>query len=177
VHPEIIGTTNLVAFKLAREIFPNALVLHFPDFQIESYKDSIKDCGQERSYALVLLEPESKFDSKFAINSDQVLKLVKSAIAMKNRNGLKGALLRLHPSQSVDDDQIQAIKQLFSDIEVSKSATLIEDLQRSSLVLGLNTYAMYISVMCGIDTYSCFGGMHDHWTKNFPQITVPPAWL
>jgi RimJ/RimL family protein N-acetyltransferase len=174
IQPEILATTNRVAYNLASKIFPNKFVLQLPDFQIGSYSHAIKTRVNESIYALVLLEPVSSIDSKFAVTRNEILKLMMSAIAAKQNYGLRSVLVRPHPSQMGGQTHIDALIQFSGEFEVSKSATLLEDLQISRLVFGLSSYALYISTMCGIETYSCFAGTEGHWTTEFPTISIVP---
>ena len=117
------------------------------------------------------MEPFSESDSKFSFNVEKFQKLLSKAIFFKKTRALPRIVIRLHPSQVHSQSFLDNLAKLPYDVEVSKSAILIEDLVRSGVVLGLNSYALYISAMCGIDTYSFFADSDDHWTKEFPVIS------
>ena len=173
--PQILAVTNSLALQIAHEKFPNRVVWLLPDFQLKNYQDSIKQTKSEPTSALILLEPNSSSISEFPVNGEAIENLIKSALSLKRVRGLNRVVIRPHPSQRFDETLIIMLKQLFGEVEVSERELLLEDLEISGVVLGLSSYALYISAMCGIDTYSCFAGMKGHWTERFPKISPLPA--
>jgi RimJ/RimL family protein N-acetyltransferase len=174
-QPQILAVTNLVALQIAQEKFPNKVVWLLPDFQLESYQKEIKRDGRSPTGILILLEPTSASNSIFAINYDLIAKLIESAFSIKQARGLNKVLIRPHPSQVGDSRLLSSLKEIPGEFEMSKSASLIEDLEGSKVVLGFSSYALYISAMCGIDTYSYFAGMKGHWTERFSKISLLPT--
>ena len=176
-QPQILAVTNSVALQIAQEKFPNKVVWLLPDFQIVGYREAMNHVKRAPNSALILLEPNASSNSMFSINDELIENLVESAISLKRVRGLRSVVIRLHPSQV--DDQLLAtkLKEFLGEVEISKSALLLEDLEISAVVLGLSSYALYISVMCGIDTYSSFASMKGHWTERFPKISPLPALL
>ena len=173
--PQILAVTNSLALQIAHEKFPNQVVWLLPDFQLKNYQDSIKQTKSEPTSALILLEPNSSSISEFPVNGEAIENLIKSALSLKRVRGLIRVVIRPHPSQRYDETLIIMLKQLYGEVEVSERTLLLEDLEISGVVLGLSSYALYISAMCGIDTYSCFAGMKGHWTERFPRISPLPA--
>jgi hypothetical protein len=173
--PQILAVTNSVALQIAQEKFPNKVVWLLPDFQLESYQKEFKRNGRSPTGILILLEPTSASNSIFAINYDLIAKLIESAFSIKEARGLDKVLIRPHPSQVGDSRLLSTLKEIPGEFEISKSASLIKDLEGSKVVLGLSSYALYISAMCGIDTYSCFAGMKGHWTERFSNISLLPT--
>ncbi len=150
-------------------------MLLLPDFQIESYRKSILNHSDRRSTLLVLLEPTSGLNEKFSINDEILEKLLLSAISIKRHKGLDNILVRKHPAQLGDPLTLRVFKDYPGEFEISQSSTLIEDLKVSQVVLGLSSYALYISSMCGLATFSYFAGQKGHWTEKFSQIYIPPS--
>jgi hypothetical protein len=173
--PQILAVTNSLALQIAHEKFPNELVWLLPDFQLKNYRDLIKQTKSKPSSALILLEPNSSSISEFPINREAIENLIQSAFYLKRVRGLRSVVIRPHPSQRDDETLIIGLKELFGEVELSEKMLLLEDLEISGVVLGLSSYALYISAMCGIDTYSCFASMKGHWTERFPQISPLPA--
>jgi len=176
-QPQILAVTNSIALQIAQEKFPKKVVWLLPDFQLKSYQEAIKIVKKTPTCALILLEPYSSSISMFSINKNAVKNLVESAISFKRLRGLNSVVIRLHPSQMHDQLLANQLKELHREVEISKSASLLEDLEISEVVLGLSSYALYISAMCGIDTYSSFAGMKGHWTESFSNISPLPARL
>ena len=141
-----------------------------PDFQIERYQRAIKHLERAPTCALILLEPTSTSDSMFTINNKVIEKLIESAISVKRARGLSSVVIRPHPSQIDDPSIADKLNKFSGEFEISMGASLVEDLEDSQVVLGLNSYALYISAMCGIETYSYFAGRIGHWTTYFPKI-------
>ena len=168
--PQILAVTNSIALTIAQEKFPNRVVWLLPDLQIENYRQVLNQIERSPTCVLVLLEPISNSNSMFAINNEATRNLINSAISLKRVNGYQSVVLRLHPSQLVFPMLLEEFKNLNVELEVSKGDALLTDLGNSAAVLGLSSYALYISAMCEIDTYSPFAGMEGHWTNYFPQI-------
>jgi len=169
-QPQILAVTNSVALHMAQEKFPNKVVWLLPDFQIENYQKAIKDAKNISTRALVLLEPTSTIDSMFAIDNFVIKDLIESAILLKQARGLSTILIRPHPSHMDDPSIVDKLNGFPGEFEISKSASLLEDLEISEVVLGLSSYALYISAMCEIATYSYFAHRIGHWTNYFPKI-------
>lgn len=170
IQPQILAVTNSIALQIAQEKFPNSVVWLLPNFQIETYQEAIKRVKRTPTCALILLEPASTSNSIFAINSEVIENLIESAISLKQARGLSTILIRPHPSQVDHPSLAQRLKDFSGELEISKGSSLLEDLEDSEVVLGLSSYALYISAMCGIETYSYFAGRIGHWTTYFPKI-------
>ena len=169
-QPEILAVTNSIALQMAHEKFPNRVVWLLPDFQIENYREAIKQVKKAPTCALILLEPISTSDSMFAINNKVIENLIESAISVKRARGLSTVIIRPHPSQMDDPSLVDKLKEFPGEIEISNASSLLGDLEISKVVLGLSSYALYISFQCGIVTHSYFAGRIGHWTNNFPEI-------
>jgi RimJ/RimL family protein N-acetyltransferase len=174
-QPQILAVTNFAALEIAQKKFPNKVVWMLPDFQMENYQEEIKKVEKPPTVVLVLLEPTSLSNSKFAINKDVIASLIETAFSVMHARGLISVLVRPHPSQLDDPHLLRMLKEIPSEFEISKGASLIDDLKVSKMVLGLSSYALYISAMCGIETYSYFAGVKGHWTEMFPKISPPPT--
>ena len=173
--PQILAVTNSLALQMAQDRFPNNVVWLLPDFQIESYRETIKSVAKVQTSVLILLEPTSTPDSIFAIDDELIKNLVETAISVKRARGLSRIVIRPHPSQVSDPAIAHKLSVFPEELEISTRTSLVEDLEVSEVVLGLSSYALYISAMCGIDTYSSFAGMKGHWTERFPKISPFPA--
>lgn len=169
--PQILAVTNSVALQIAQEKFPNKLVWLLPDFQVENYQKRMRQSKKTPSCALILLEPTSTLNSMFAISDGIIEELIESAISLKRARGLSAVILRLHPSQLSFPLIENKLKEFPEEIKISETSSLLEDLEISTVVFGLNSYAMYISSQCEIVTHSYFKGKIGHWTNYFPKIT------
>ena len=173
-QPLILAVTNSVALEIAQEKFPDVVVWLLPDFQIANYQERIKKIEKTPNCILILLEPVSSLSSSFAISKEIITKLINSAISLKRIRGLGKVVIRLHPAQLHAGWLMGILDQFSGEIELSRSTALIEDLEISDVVFGLSSYALYIAAMCGVETYSYFGGLDGHWTNRFPNILTLP---
>ena len=169
-QPQILAVTNSVALKLAQEKFPDKLVWFLKDYQIEGYKEAIAQIRRSPTCVLILLEPTSRSDSRFAANNDVIEVLVGAAILIKRFKGLEKVVIRPHPSDHDSSTLAGKLTEFLGELEISINSSLLEDLAVSEVVLGLSSYALYISSECGIATKSYFAGQEGHWTSYFPKI-------
>ena len=169
-HPQIIAVTNSAALQMAQDKFPDKVVWIFPDFQIESYVEEIQGIKNFPTSVLILLEPTSNLNLDFPVNDANIEYLIESAISLKRARGLKSIVIRPHPSQKFDLSIAKILEKYDEEIEISKSAMLLEDLKNSEVVLGFNSYGLYISSQCGITSFSYYAGKLGHWTNYFPQL-------
>lgn len=169
-QPQNLAVTNPMALQIAQDKFPDKLIWLLPDFQIRSYKQSLTNFKGAHNFVLVLLEPETRIGSQFIINHKIIQDVVASAISIKHFRGLDKVIIRPHPSQIGDPSLLRLLEKFSGEVEMSKGASLLEDLKISDVVVGLSSYALYISSMCEIDTYSYFAAMNGHWTEWFPKI-------
>jgi RimJ/RimL family protein N-acetyltransferase len=169
-HPLLLAVTNHLALQIAKEKFPTTLIWLLPDAQILDFQTRLRNSIQNSDCVLVLLEPISTTNSEFAISGTQINFLLESAISMKKENGLRVVIIRPHPSSSYIPFIEKKLAEFPGELCLSDKNSLLDDLESSKIVLGLSTYALYISAMCGFETYSVFAGVHGHWTCNFPNI-------
>jgi RimJ/RimL family protein N-acetyltransferase len=168
--PQILAVTNSVALQMAQEKFPNKLVWLLPDFQVDYYQKRMRQSKKTSSCALILLEPTSTLSSMFAVGDSVIEELLKSAIIHKRARGLSAVVVRPHPSQLGYPLLEDKLKEFQDEMKISDASSLLEDLENSAVVFGLNSYAMYISSQCEIVTHSYFKGKIGHWTNYFPKI-------
>ncbi len=167
--PQMLLVTNSYAQLLAEHNFPGAPIWRIPDFQVEEYKSQLKS-SQLKNRVLVLMEPTPALENEFLFGERERFHLVLEAIKLNFERKLAGVIVRLHPSQRIEDSEFQIIQSRFPHIEFSTSSELLEDLSVSKVALGFSTYALYISAMCGIESRSYFKLASGHWTCNFTEI-------
>lgn len=169
-QPQILAVTNSISLEMAQEKFPNKVVWFLPDFQIEAYRKALNQPEKSSICVLILLEPLSILTSSFPVNREIIENLLRSAISIKKTRGLNSIVVRPHPSQSDTHFIFEILEKFAGEFELSKGESLLEDLRNSEVVIGLNSYALYIASQCEIATYSCFAGRVGHWTTNFQKI-------
>ena len=165
----LLAVNNLMALSLANQTFDNSSIWLFPDFQIVQYKKLLDGLISEGKI-LVILEPESKFQNSNEIMKDMFFDLIEKCLILNISRGFSGLIVRLHPSQSLQDNEILELKEHFKGINFSTNKELIEDLSMCSLVVGFSSYALYIAAMCGKETKSYFKSSIEHWTNSITEI-------
>lgn len=167
VRPQIIAVTNSVALQIAQEKFPDVPVFMLPDFQIETYRRNLMESKNHRNSVLVILEPTSVIQNSFSLQDRDVDTLVNVAVSILRIKKLDSIIIRPHPSQLQNMPNLERFKKLSYQCQITNKTTLLDDLENSAVVIGFSSYALYISAMCGIETYSFFGGRPATGLKNF----------
>jgi hypothetical protein len=155
---------------MAQNNFPNKVVWFLPDFQIQGYRDTLRSVSESPRNVLILLEPIANLNTPFTIGTNDIENLIRSALVLKQTDLLNSIIIRLHPSQLDDHPLAEKLKEIFTEIEVSRSPSLLDDLKVSTAVLGFSSYGLYISSQCEIPSYSYFAGKTGHWTRYFPKV-------
>ncbi len=169
-YPQIIAVTNTLALQIAQEVFPNSVVYLLPDFQLIFYQGVIQSRVSQPDSVLLVSEPLLKLSSKFEVNESEIVELIHLGESLREVKRLEKVIIRLHPSQIHDQKILNLLQDYGEVVDVSTEPWLIDDLLQARVVLGLNSYALYISSMCGIQTYSYFADEENHWTRHYPCI-------
>lgn len=169
VEPNMLAVTNIYALELAKKFFPSVPVWLIPDFELIELQNIIS-ASTSRSKILVLLEPHILLENEFSINQTKEINLIKRALQINELEKLDGVIVRPHPSNVLKKSDLEIYNLIGNNISISTNFKLKDDLQISAKVLGFNSYALYLSVMTGIDTYSYFANQFSHWTNYFPAI-------
>ena len=84
---------------------------------------------------------------------DRVVNLLEKIMKDEKITKLK---IRLHPSELVTSNMIiSSFKEYFNEVEIcTTKKSLIEDLSNCKVAIGIQSYALYISALLGIKTYS-----------------------
>lgn len=167
--PRLLAVNNAMALSLANQTFNNSTIWMLPDFQIIQYK-KLLDGLLDEGMILVILEPESKFQNSNEIKKEMFFDLIEKSLTLNISRGYSGLIVRLHPSQSLRDNDIIELKEHFKGINFSTNKELIDDLSICSLVVGFSSYALYIAAMCGKETKSYFKSSIKHWTNSITEI-------
>jgi hypothetical protein len=169
IVPNMLAVTNKIAFKFAEQDFQDIPIWLIPDFQLESYRLRLtnKPSGDK---VLVLLEPNSGLSNDFYITRHMEFEIINKAIFFNNKEGCDGVIIRPHPSKNGFDSRLKNFITNFNDISISSNNKLEDDLVDAKLVLGFNSYGLYLSSMSGIKTYSYFANSFGHWTNSYPEI-------
>lgn len=169
VSPSMLAVTNKLALHLAKEEYSDKPIWLLPDFHLESFVEHINPYKHSNTI-LILLEPITASFGDFTIDLSKVINLIEIACQMKELGKFENVVIRNHPSGSYDQTIIDRFVSTYPYLILSKNSDLKEDIQSARTVLGFNTYGLYISAMCGVETRSYYAGINNHWTSHFPQI-------
>jgi RimJ/RimL family protein N-acetyltransferase len=169
-YPDFIGVTNSLAFSLTKNIFSASIIYQLPDLELNRFRAIIDSATlKNQIYTLVILEPIERPEGEFKITLELLLDMILNAIDFHGVES--GVLIRFHPSQTCDSEEVLRIKEVFPHVQISENSELVDDLLISKAVFGASSYALYLSAMLGFETYSCFQGYGVHWCSHFPQIS------
>jgi hypothetical protein len=168
--PSLLATTNVEAFKLAKNKFKNSQVFLLPDLQLLKYKSIIRNFKSKKSFILVLLEPISEANGDFSFTIHIMNEILGFSIRLNTSRKLDGVILRLHPSQQNDENLRLYLKSMYPNIIISLNEDLIDDFLISQIAIGANSYALYLAHKCEIKTMSFFVDKPKHWTGSYSGI-------
>jgi hypothetical protein len=169
VLPSLLGVTNKHAFSLALEHFPEIPIFLLPDNQLRYYKKILKNSPQINEDLIILLEPDRYAGEKFTVTKKIVNSLLSKASTLLELHNCKRIKLRPHPSQ-LEAALFSFQEFLDETVVMSSNLELLDDLLSAKTVIGFNSYGLYLSSMCNIETKSVFKNFSDHWTFRFDQI-------
>ena len=169
INPNMLAVTNTNALELAKKDFPNTPILLIPDYQLEGYRTEINR-EFTPSKILILLEPNSSISDEFNIDLDMESEIIRKAVLINQKNFYGGVVIRPHPSTQSYNLHVKNLIETNTCVSISSNSNLVDDLKFTKIVLGFSSYGLYLSSMCGIETYSYFANMTGHWTNSFPKI-------
>lgn len=120
--------------------------------------DEISDASSNyHRKSLLVFDQHTKWSEDFYGISEEYITLVKIIENVADMNlsiGLKKIIIRLHPDNSNADEWKQIAKKYPDLVEISfKNYTLIQDIERSSISIGLFSGALALSAACGIPAF------------------------
>ena len=155
--PDIIITTDIYAFNLAKKKFPFTKILLKKNMYFETIKKKYKALIKEKKYILYvdnhLVEVNKKIINKKRhskqIFLDEKVILENFIKKIKNHNiRSKKILFRTHPKKKIKNS-LNIIKKYKSICSISKNEDLLKDIAKSEIVVGWNSMAMFIAHKLG----------------------------
>lgn len=172
IIPEIFFVSNNLSREYAINAFPNSEILQIPDFYLARQVRDYLKLDTDKYSLLMLLEPESKTDLAKIFVIRSIEKYMASLENIAEKCGATQIVLRLHPSQDLDPEELlTAVKSDKVDIRVS-SLPLIEEIARARVVCGFNSYALYLSMKLGVESLGYFAHRSNHWSSHFKEIKI-----
>jgi RimJ/RimL family protein N-acetyltransferase len=168
--PDAFLVTNTRAAELASDIFPHTLVKQIPDFLLAEQKRRYLSQESYVDSVLLILEPNALIGEGLNFSIKNIEKYLSIVVNYCLAYGLTRIVLRKHPSQILDF--VPFVTGAIADVKVdySSNVEIVEDFLSARAVFGFHSSALYTSAMLGIETYSFFAGVQNHWTNHFPAI-------
>ncbi len=167
ILPHEIWVYDKTAKKLIKKIFPEVLVKlktntylinQINEIKFKSTRLNIKDDNDKQ--ILYLLQPIDK--GKEFLYLDLFIKRYYS----KYKNNFNKILIKPHPSEH-KKKYLNWVKKNFSlPIKLDNKITLIDAIVSSDLIVGIDTYAMYVAKMAGKSVYQFLP------SKSIPKMEV-----
>lgn len=157
--PDLILVGDKIALDKARKFFPSISVINLPNsyLQIEanlSYSERTRECQTPIENILIIGEP---FIDKIPGEEFIAIEFLMSNLNKINpsKNLIK-ITLRPHPSdyQNKYNFLQEKYKDLVGDFKISRNIELYKDIAWSDLVVGVNSFALMISLTAGVPTMS-----------------------
>ena len=182
VLPDEIWVSDKYAQKYAYDIFPDIHIrliknYFFVDIKKEYKKITVNKENQidelnvlfvsDNINAVVEKDPHKRLYLNF---SDQEIftHLITNLGALNSK--IKKIFIRPHPSElKVAEKYYQLINDCIIPCEIGGKGTLLEEIANNDIVVGGDSMALVVSMICGKKTYSCIppGG---HYTLPFDEI-------
>lgn len=163
--PDAILTFDDIAYQLARKLFNKTKVFQIKNYYIGNlHKEFINQKNLNKSYVTFISEPIENLDA-----SSYEYQLLISILAK-----FDDVIVRLHPSEKIDkyNEIISNYKNKNIIIIDPFKESLSITLSKSKLTIGINSYALYISYIFGINTISCIPNY-----QNKKSIPIPEKYV
>lgn len=147
--PSFIATHNKESFELAKKLnLPNVVAIkNYAQKREFLYAKNIFEEIKEQDILLFLSEPTSKVAQKSYGDTNfwgfDEVKIFKDILDNKDLFNCEKIVIRVHPS-----DTPQTYKNIDTDVIISDK-TLLEDIARAKIIIGIDTVALYSAYLLG----------------------------
>ena len=177
IHPSLankslmILTSNITAFEIASEVFPENRIELIPDYRIERYLNllSVKNhkCVQS---LLVILEPTREtLEGLAPISRNSYAEILNVAKSLARENKIERIVIRKHPVMDWKELDVICDEK---DIAIEKSINLRleDDLCCSSAVVGMSSSALYTACELGQRAFTILDHSTTSWLGRYKKI-------
>ena len=157
--PDLILVGDKYALDKVRKLFPSISVIQLPNsyLQLEanlSYSERIRECQTPIENILIIGEP---FKGQIPGEEFTAIEFLMSNLNKINLSkNLVNITIRLHPSEPVDKYKFLQNKyeDLVTEFKITRNIELYKDIAWADLVVGVNSFALMISLTAGVPTMS-----------------------
>ena len=177
--PDLIFVSDKYAYKKAKISFPSISIIQFPNnyLQLEANLVSsarVRECQTPIENILIIAEP---FREKI-LGNDSTLEFISIEFLMSSLNkinlsrNLVNITLRLHPSEPLDKYNFLQNKyqDLVTEFKIGSNKELYEDIAWADLVVGMNSFALVISIVAEVPTMSILPPGFKHCELPYEEI-------
>ena len=165
--PDAILTFDYNAHQLAKKLLNKSNIFQIKNYYLENlHQEFINQKYFDKKYVTFISEPIKK---KSASPSSYEYQLVDSILQKFNE-----VIIRLHPSEKKDKyDQLISNHKGKNIVKIDPyEESLSLTLSKSRLTIGINSYALYISYVFGIQTISCIPNLQKKKAIHIPNKYV-----
>ena len=162
--PDAILTFDYIAYQLAKKIFNKSNIFQIKNYYVENlYQEFINQKSFDMKYVTFISEPiKKKSNSSLSYECRLVNNILKK---------FDEVIIRLHPSEKKDKyDELISNHKGKNIVKIDPyKESLSLTLSKSKLTIGINSYALYISYIFGIQTISCIPNTQDKKAIPIPE--------
>jgi hypothetical protein len=179
VLPDVIIVSDKYAYNQAQILFPSISVIELPNnyLQVESKlacSERHRECKDPFENILIIAEPlrQKKSGKDTYLEFDAIEFFMKSLNKINISSNHVHIVLRLHPSEALGkyDSILKKYQHLVTKINISKNTNLYSDIAWADLVVGMNSYALVVSMHAKIPTMSILPPGSDYFSLPFKKI-------
>ena len=161
--PDIIVVSDNYAYQKTQNFFPSIFVIELPNYYLQAQaklarSERLKECKDPIENILIIAEPlrQKKLGNDTYLEFDAIEFFMKSLNKINISSNYIHIVLRLHPSEAQGkyDHILKKYQHLVTKFNVSKHINLYPDIAWADLVVGMNSYALVVSLSAGVPTMS-----------------------
>jgi len=163
VLPDVIIVSDKYAYNQAQILFPSTSIIELPNNYLQEETKLVrserrKECKEPFENILIIAEPlrQKKLGTDTYLEFDAIEFFMKSLNKINISSNYIHIVLRLHPSEAQGkyDHILKKYQHLVTKFNVSKHINLYPDIAWADLVVGMNSYALVVSLSAGVPTMS-----------------------
>jgi hypothetical protein len=159
--PDVIFVSDNHAYRQAKNLFPSILIIELPNnyLQVEAKlarSERLKECRDPIENILIITEPlrQKQTGKDTYLEFEAIEFLISNLNKINISNRRVNIVLRLHPSEPIGkyDAILKKYKDLVSKFDISKNTHLYQDIAWADLVVGMNSFALVVSLTANVPT-------------------------
>lgn len=149
LKPDAIWVADAEAKKIADSFYPDIPVVQVPNFYVAQQVSEIEAITDTNNSVLYLCEPILVNGISIKDLTLEPIRFALDQIEHGHLGPISTCILRLHPSQSPEELSAVLEQAYGFSIEISSGVSLANDISRTSVVIGYNTYGLMVASAAG----------------------------